>query len=397
MDVLLDSCLLGSQKNLLISPDGFTWTDKIDTSAWHFNGDIKNESMKCWDTVMRLSTIHSSSIPTIPAQYVKMMTQMVPDISPPWSMILPQSKYKRFFNDIVEYVKSNSNLSTSYYENVWVLGNKILNALKPAKVDGTKINDIISASAMNSQVVESFRPRSGGYTSPIRYDRFGTVTGRLIVESGPNILLLKKEYRNVIKPSSPGGSIVSLDFSSLEARILLYESGNDCPNQDLYSMLADRFGGMPRTLVKAAVLSVLYGSSRSMVALSLGVSETKVAEVISKIENYIDTKTLLKRLKSQFKSDGYITNKFGRKIKVERPQDNIFINYYAQSTGVDVSLMGFSSMLDKLGTDGIRPLFVLHDALILDVREDRLIDVEKIQSVNVSGYVHEFPLKLEKL
>jgi len=346
---------------------------------------------------MRLSTIHSSSIPAIPAQYVKMMTQMAPDISPPWSMILPQSKYKRFFNDIVEYVKSNSNLSTSYYENVWVPGNKILNALKPAKVDGTKINDIIFASAMNAQVVESFRPRSGGYASPIRYDRFGTVTGRLIVESGPNILLLKKEYRNVIKPSSPGGSIVSLDFSSLEARILLYESGNDCPNQDLYSMLADRFGGMPRTLVKAAVLSVLYGSSRSMVALSLGVSETKVAEVISKIEDYIDTKTLLKRLKSQFKSDGYITNKFGRKIKVERPQDNIFINYYAQSTGVDVSLMGFSSMLDKLGTNGIRPLFVLHDALILDVREDRLIDVEKIQSVNVSGYVHEFPLKLEKL
>ena len=78
MEVLLDSCLLGSQKNLLISPDGFTWTDKIDISAWHFSGDIKNESMKCWDTVMRLSTVHSSSIPAIPTQYAKMMTQVAP-------------------------------------------------------------------------------------------------------------------------------------------------------------------------------------------------------------------------------------------------------------------------------------------------------------------------------
>lgn len=397
MEVLLDSLLIGSQKNLLMSPDGFTWTEDHDYGTWHFSGNIKNESMKCWDTVLKLAMISSSSIPTVPQPYIKMMTQMAPDASPPWSMVLPPSKYKRFFNDIVKHVQDHLDVSTDYYLNAWVPGNKILNALKPAKVDGAKVSDIVSASAVNSHVVETFRPRAGGYASPIKYDRFGTVTGRLIVETGPSILLLKKDYRSIIKPSVPGGKILSIDFSSLEARILLYESGNDCQEFDLYGMLARQFGGMPRDLVKAAVLSVLYGSSRSSVALHLGISEDKVIDVVRKIEGYIDTKAIVRRLRMQHDAVGYIENRFGRRLQVDKPQDNIFVSYYAQSTGVDVSLMGFSKVFESLGSNGIRPLFVLHDALILDVHPDRVQDVMQVDRINVPGYDQAFPLKIEEI
>ena len=62
-----------------------------------------------------------------------------------------------------------------------------------------------------------------------------------------------------------------------------------------------------------------------------------------------------------------------------------------------MSLLGFKTIIDALGTDGIRPLFVLHDALILDVRSDRLKDVENISSVKVHGYDAAFPLKFEKM
>jgi len=75
----------------------------------------------------------------------------------------------------------------------------------------------------------------------------------------------------------------------------------------------------------------------------------------------------------------------------------LFVNTFAQSTGVDVSLLGFKSVMDRLGTDGVRPLFVLHDALIFDVRGDRLGDVEAIDSVEVPLYDARFPLKLEKI
>ena len=76
---------------------------------------------------------------------------------------------------------------------------------------------------------------------------------------------------------------------------------------------------------------------------------------------------------------------------------NTLVNTYVQSTGVDVAMMGFNQVLKQLGTDGVRPLFVLHDALILDVRNDRLPDVESVSSVAVPGYDTEFPLKFEKV
>jgi len=394
VEVVLDSSLIGSQKNLLISSDGFTWVEKIPSEVWHFNGQIKNDSSKCFDSVLKLSS--TAEPPKVPESYRKVMSLLM-DSPPPWSMVMPPSKYKEFFNDVICYVKNNRDVSTSYYETAWIPGNKILNAIRPAKTDGTRVSEIVNASAMNASVVESFRPRAGGYASPAVYDRFGTVTGRLVIESGPNILLLKKEYRSIIKPSHPDGKIISIDFASLEARILLYESGNDCPEFDLYGMLAERFGGMPRDLVKAAVLSVLYGSSKTMVALNLGVSEDKVAKVIKQIEEYIDTRALIKRLKEEHKHAGYIKNRFGRQLTVDRPQDNIFVSYYAQSTGVDVSLMGFGNVIDSLGTEGVRPIFVLHDALILDVHPDRLDEVAKINKIKVHGYDQEFPLKIEEI
>jgi hypothetical protein len=394
VEVILDSSLIGSQKNLLISSDGFTWIEKVPSEVWHFSGQIKNDSSKCFDSVLKLSS--TTEHPKVPESYRKMMSTLT-DSPPPWSMVLPPSKYKEFFNDVICYVKDNRNVSTSYYETAWMPGNKILNAIRPAKIDGIRVAEIINSSAMNAQVVESFRPRAGEYAQPAVYDRFGTVTGRLIIESGPNILLLKKEYRPIIKPSHPDGKIISIDFASLEARILLYESGNDCPEFDLYGMLAERFGGMPRDLVKAAVLSVLYGSSKTMVALNLGVSEDKVTKVIKQIEEYIDTKHLIQRLRNEYNTTGYIQNRFGRKLNVDRPQDNIFVSYYAQSTGVDVSLIGFGNVIDSLGSDGVRPIFVLHDALILDVHPDRLDDVAKINKIKVPGYDQAFPLKIEEI
>ena len=394
MDVIIGSLLLGSKKNLLLSDDGVTWVEKFQNDSWLLSGELKQDHNFCLDTAFKLENV--GRVPSIPEKYRKSMSVLT-DSSPPWSMILPKEVYRVFFNDVISHVKNHKDISKDYYINSWVPGSKVLNLIKPAKTDASKISEIVSSSAINSQVVESFRPRSGGYASPVTYDRFGTVTGRLVISSGPNILLLKKDYRKILKPSHPDGRIVSLDFSSLEARILLYESGKDCLEFDLYEMLSKKFGGLPRPMVKAAVLAVLYGSSKSSVALHLGVSEDKIAKLILQIEEYINTSSLLKRLKQEHKETGYIKNKFGRKIPVDRVQDNIFINYYAQSTGVDVSLMGFSKIMETLGTNGIRPIFVLHDALLLDVHPDRLQDVSDVRNVNVHGYDQTFPVKFEEI
>jgi hypothetical protein len=59
--------------------------------------------------------------------------------------------------------------------------------------------------------------------------------------------------------------------------------------------------------------------------------------------------------------------------------------------------MGFGNVIDALGTEGVRPVFVLHDALILDVHPDRLDDVAKINKIKVPGYDQAFPLKIEEI
>lgn len=396
MDVLFDSNVLGTASHVLSTEGGFVKTSKIPASAWHYSGHTKNDSNRCWDTVMRLSkNIH---VPHVPQEFRMMMSTVAPDLqSPPWSCLIPKRVYREYFERVVELAHKAEPEAVSYYEKVWANCNNVFERLRPAKVDGQRVESILAESVHNSQVVSTFKPRTGGYAQPIVYDRFGTVTGRLTVESGPNILLLKKEYRSLLKSSFQGGSIVSLDFSSLEARILLYESGGACDDSDLYESIARRIGGASRSVVKAAVLAELYGSSKSALALTLGMSDEALMNFIRKVEEIIDTRKLLSRLKRQFSSEGSITNKYGRRIEVTRPQDNIFINYYAQSTGVDVALMGFNTILDSLGPEGIRPLFVLHDALILDVKDDRMKDVESITSVECLGYTPRFPIKMERL
>jgi hypothetical protein len=394
MTLLIDSAVLGTSKHLLVLNDGFSWVSGIPSDTWHFSGKMKQLSSFCWDTVIRLNGHLQTCSP--PSKYVRAMETLAPKVENiPWQSVMPSSSYREYFNSIISSTRHNESLSSEYYETTWVSGNKLLNSLRPAKVDGPAVEKIISDSVHAAATASSFRPRSGGYAQPVIYDRFGTVTGRLTVESGPNILLLKKELRSIIKPSTPGGSIISIDFSSLEARILLYESGGSCEGEDLYSSISAKLGGIPRAAVKAAVLAELYGSSRNSLALTLGMTNEALSNFIRKVGEVIDTRKLLARLKSQFSKEGVITNKYGRRIEVSRPQDNIFINYYAQSTGVDVSLTGFNKVLGDLGTDGIRPLFILHDALILDVRQDRIKDVEMMKSVSVNGYTDAFPLKHE--
>lgn len=193
---------------------------------------------------------------------------------------------------------------------------------------------------------------------------------------------------------------MSLDFSALEARIVLAEAGVMPRGDDIYTQVSsDLFGGsIPRDVIKVAVLAELYGASKSMLSNRLGMSGKKLDTFVDSMRSYFRTDELKRRLKADFESTGFVHNRYGRPLTIDdASSDHLFVNTYAQSTGVDVSLLGFRSVLDRLGTDGIRPLFVLHDALILDVREDRIADVSAVSSATVPTYDADFPLKLEKI
>jgi DNA polymerase family A len=396
----VSSSVLGTDSHFVVAPDGFSTVKNPPRDAWYFNGDLDPTKPLCFDTLLRL---HKVTVPSAPPDKWANCVRAVTSGSlggVPWSRMIPPAVHKLFLKNLINSLaEAMGSLSKDYYTDVWGPSGRLLSSLKAAKVDGSTYRAIADSVERDSGALATFAPGPGGFLPPVVYDRFATRTGRLTVESGPNILTLKKEYRKVLKSMFPDGSICSLDFSALEARILLAEAGREAGGADVYAAIAQElFGGkLTRDAVKTAVISELYGASRASLAHRLGVSDRKLDEFSAKIRSHFGTAELRKRLKDEYSKTGKIRNRHGRHLELDDPQDHLFVNTYAQSTGVDVSLLGFKAVMDRLGEDGVRPLFVLHDALILDVRGDRLRDVEACDSVSVLGYEHFFPLKLEKV
>jgi DNA polymerase I-like protein with 3'-5' exonuclease and polymerase domains len=298
---------------------------------------------------------------------------------------------------ISDVVLAMAKAPTDYYRMTWVPGNAVIRSLQPAKVNTTRFRELVAAQVGNVNAVATFAPDFMGYAAPVTYDRFGALTGRLTVAQGPSILTLKREYRDLLAPESDG-YIVSIDFAALEVRVLLYESGRSCLDSDLYAVIAKDIG-VERKAVKGAVISELYGSSKYALGKALGIEGRELNAFVKKVKSYFNTPVLLQRIKTQFYETGRVINRYGRPVVIDEPQDHIFINYYAQSTGVDVTLLGFSQIVKRLKetAPGVRPLFLLHDALILDVPRQHLEEVMGIDHVSVQGYVQVFPVKTERL
>jgi hypothetical protein len=382
---------------MVVSADGFTTLSKPPKDIWFLNGELDPTKPLCLDSLLKLGGVEIDLYP--PSKWTTAMNLIAPGENPPWSQILPKASYKSFVKNIVKSVVGIiDTLPKDYYRDVWCPAGQLLASLKAARVDGTAYRDIVGAIERDSGALETFRPGPGGFLPVVVYDRFATRTGRLTVSSGPNILTLKKEYRKLLRSNFNDGAICSLDFSALEARVILAETGVDVAATDLYASLAEELfqGKIDRNTVKIAVISELYGSSKHALGARLGLAGRKLDEFVETIHGCFKIADLRKRLKDDFIKTGKIRNRHGRLLDLDDPQDHLFVNTYAQSTGVDVSLLGFKKIIDDLGSDGVRPLFVLHDALILDVRKDRLDDVEAINSVDIPTYVNKFPLKFER-
>jgi len=383
---------------MLVSSDGFTTLGKAPTDVWFLNGDLDPTKPLCLDTLLKLKGVEVPIAP--PEKWKRSMSLLISGSVPPWSQVMPSTAYKSFVKNLIKSIAETiGDLPKDYYRSTWCPGGQLLCGLKAARVDSAIYKDIATEIERDSGAFETFRPGPGGFLQPVVYDRFATRTGRLTVTSGPNILTLKKSYRRMLKSTFSDGAICSLDFAALEARIILAAADKSSAAPDLYGELAEKLfdGRIDREVVKTAVISELYGASKSTLASRLGIGGHKLAEFVTMIRSYFGVADLRKRLKDEFIQFGKVRNEHGRFLDLDDPQDHLFVNTYAQSTGVDVSLLGFKAVMDRLGTDGVRPLFVLHDALILDVRNDRLSDVESVSSVAVPGYDTEFPLKFEKV
>lgn len=273
----------------------------------------------------------------------------------------------------IESIKS-SEKDRKYFE-ISLKIHKFLETLQPASVDIRLLEEQIEKHEVLSRSgFESFRPGKRGLARRVIYDTTGTVTGRLTVKSGPRILTTHKDVRKCIKSSFQGGKILEIDFRSIEPRIALIFSGAN-PPEDVYEDFLKKFPGITREIAKISTLTALYGGQINRISELMG-NPVDSKRVLSFVKTYFGLDSLERKLLDQTKI-GVIRNYLGRPLREATKNSRLAVNHFLQSSAAEISILLFDEICSKMG-ENVKPLFVIHDALILDVHPDQYENVRKI-------------------
>ena len=281
----------------------------------------------------------------------------------------------------------------SAYYKVYKNQQYLFNSLDSYNIDSKTLNAYLLLESN-----ESLKNNLLGFKNKVKveYTRTDSTTGRLSSKSQANILTLPKKYRNIFKSSFDNGKVVYIDFVSLEPRVMRKLGGFDCSG-DIYEEIGSNLEiDVDRSVIKQAVISAVYGSSKK--ALYSKMPKDKVDKLCEYISEFLKVQSCLE-MSLESSESNCRTNFWGRPIwNKGSSETNVILNNYVQSTAVDVALSGFSSILQKLDMDKVKPLFIIHDALMIDVEENYL---NNFVNIVLQGYdcsiLNNFPLSVEDL
>jgi hypothetical protein len=226
------------------------------------------------------------------------------------------------------------------------------------------------------------------------------VTGRLIVNSGPRILVLPKKYRNIIISRYKEGRVVTLDYKSLEPRLILETQGLH-GKDDIYADICERYlnGIATRKQAKIVTIMLLYGAGRAAMSKASGLVGPLLDSVIANVTTYFQLRELEKKLLDEVRAFGMIKNFYGRPVQVN-DRKNV-VNLYAQSSAVDAVMLGFSNAITLIKDKkyDIVPTFIIHDMLVLDVEPSMIKYIPEIEErcTHVLGIEGKLPIKCEEI
>jgi DNA polymerase I-like protein with 3'-5' exonuclease and polymerase domains len=192
----------------------------------------------------------------------------------------------------------------------------------------------------------------------IRYNQFGTKTGRLSTRSSSfPILTLPKKHRSIVDPTND--YFIELDFNGAEVRVLLGLLGKTQPTGDVHEFHSrEVFGGSKsRDEVKVAFFAWLYGS--------------KSAEVLpfaTTLESFYNKDEVLDRY-----WDGKRVYTPYRKT-IDNVGEHHALNYIIQSTCAELTLLQALKIKHFLESRQSSTYIssLIHDAIVLDVSHAEL-------------------------
>lgn len=315
------------------------------------------------------------------------LDEFVEDIIPDF-LIEEFKKHKNYLFEQIELEEK-----CCYIKDYWLKYDSLFKQIDRIKVDMNLFNIFLQKEENIRFLDKFYTSNKNSFCERVCYNRVATVTGRLVVKSGPNINNFPKRLRTILKSRFDNGKILSVDFKSLEPRILMKMSGIQ-DEEDVYvqilklsNILADR------SVVKKILLTKMYGGNNFGIDT---VSEKTTSDLSKFIDEFIDFDDV--KLKSlEVNEFGYRNNIFGRPLFNIGEKEHVIFNNFIQSAGVDICLDYFTDLCSIIDKNLAVPLFVLHDAIVFDVKEEYYNNFVKI--IN-KGYTNKklnyFPLEISE-
>lgn len=370
MDIVIHRDMLGTRQHLVKTTNSYKFEESYDRDAWvvgHTLGD------KC---IEDLALLYDEQLPMIgnPAQQAAFKSlNLRADVSIPWHFVLSREDFNDRVNkifgiadDLIDRVDSTG------YSELFLQHKKFLKDLARCSIDLDLLEKHLLEAADNPtrrSTLETFRPDSSGFAQNIEYTQAATVTGRLTVEKGPRILTLPADSRDVLKSRLPKGKIYSVDFVSLEPRVIKRLTSDEHVPVDIYKHVQNLIGdsSLSRSEVKKLIISCIYGASKQRLNSMSKISS--VSKVVSTISEYFGIDMINSKLETLHGEKGHITNFFGRPIASSSEDRHTWLSHYAQSTAVDLALDSFYHLSNKLQEldKQILPVAIIHDAILFDV------------------------------
>ncbi|WP_120499322.1 DNA polymerase I [Roseovarius sp. EL26] len=236
------------------------------------------------------------------------------------------------------------------------------------------------------------------------YSQTGASTGRM-ASTDPNlqnIPVRSEEGRRIREAfiAAPGNTLISLDYSQIELRILAHIAKIDALKQafsdgiDIHAMTASEMFGVPvenmdpmvRRQAKAINFGVIYGISGFGLARNLRIPRSEAQAFIDRyFERFPGIRTYMDETVSFAKEHGYVQTLFGRKINTSEiaakgPRAGFAkraaINAPIQGTAADVIRRAMIRMPDAIKDIPCKMLLQVHDELLFEVQtgaEEQLI------------------------
>ncbi len=287
-------------------------------------------------------------------------------------------EYCEIKNRMTKHVIDNVSRPRRYNFYHWV--GRLLSEIshRPVKLDIRRLKSVaLSENKSLSSVCDAM------VKNPyVRYNQFGTKTGRLSTkpQSFP-ILTLNKKLRPAIVPVND--FFVELDFNGAEVRTLLGLLEQKQPFEDVHEFHLEKIFTelQTRSDAKTAFFAWLYGS-KSAASSAAG----------KELEKFYDKDKILEK----HWVDGCVTTPYGKEIP--QTTQHYALNYLVQSTTAELCLKQFlkiNYLLQREGS-GSNISFIIHDAVVLDMKKEDEHLLTKISSLMRSTNFGNFRINIKK-